>query len=115
MELLEVFTAIFTSDLFEKRFLAVDGLDEATLNAQFDILDTISHLRLNALFTSRPLPLLKGSVPEARFFDIIVRDADIELLISEKLRGMPMLSRLLQKDNWRQQVLENILEKSSGM
>ncbi|TFK16441.1 ankyrin [Coprinopsis marcescibilis] len=77
-ELVEVLGVIFTSDMFDKRFLFVDGLDEATSETQFDILDTLSNLPLNVLFTSRPLSLLKDVVLEARFFDIIVHNADIK-------------------------------------
>ncbi|TFK27259.1 ankyrin [Coprinopsis marcescibilis] len=114
-ELIELLTTIFTSEMFDQRFLFVDGLDEATSETQFDILDTLCKLPLNTLFTSRPLPLLKDSVPEAIFFDIIVRDADIERLISEKVRGMKTLAKLLEQDGWRERVLKAVLKKSSGM
>ncbi|TFK18216.1 hypothetical protein FA15DRAFT_628136, partial [Coprinopsis marcescibilis] len=114
-ELVEVLSAIFTSDMFDKRFLFVDGLDEATSETQFDILDTLSNLPLNVLFTSRPLPLLKDVVPEARFFDIIVRDADIKRLIDEKVRSMKMLAKLLEQDGMREMLFQEVLTKSSGM
>ncbi|TFK28964.1 hypothetical protein FA15DRAFT_455264 [Coprinopsis marcescibilis] len=115
MELVEVLKAIFTCDMFDQRFLSVDGLDEATSQTQFDILDTLSQLPLNVLFTSRPLPLLKDSVPEARLFDIIVRDADIERMIDTKVRSMKTLEKLLRQDGWRERVLKAVVEKSSGM
>ena len=114
-ELVGVLTAILTSDLFDKRFLSVDGLDEATSDTQFDILDTLSGLPINILFTSRPLPLLRDCVPHGTFFDIMVRDTDIRRLVEEKARGMRTLTKLLEQDGWREKVVKAVLEKSSGM
>ncbi|TFK17867.1 hypothetical protein FA15DRAFT_710402 [Coprinopsis marcescibilis] len=114
-ELVATLSAIFVSDMFDQRFLFIDSLDEANSDTQFNILDTLSQLPLNVLFTSRPLPLLKESVPEVRFFDIIVRDADIKKLINEKIRRMKTLAKLLELDGWRERVLKMVLERSSGM
>ena len=114
-ELLEVLTAVFSSDLFDKRFLSVDGLDEAASNTQFDILDALSGLPINVLFTSRPLPLLKDCIPNGKFFSILALNADIKRLIEEKVRGMKTLEKLLEKDGWKERVVTAILEKSSGM
>ncbi|TFK18647.1 hypothetical protein FA15DRAFT_709690 [Coprinopsis marcescibilis] len=114
-ELVDVLTAIFTSNMFDQCFLFVDGLDEETLETWFDLLDTISKLPLNVLFTSRPLPLLKDSVPKARFFDIVVCDADNVCLIEEKVHSMKTLAKLLKMEGWREQVLKAMLKKSFGM
>ncbi|TFK17207.1 hypothetical protein FA15DRAFT_628956 [Coprinopsis marcescibilis] len=107
--------AIFDSDLFDEKFCALDGLDEALLDTQVDVLDALSELPENFLVMSRPLPLLKERVPEATFIDIIVHDADIEQLIEEKLRRLKTLRILLEKDGWKEKVLKAVLEKSSGM
>ncbi|TFK18909.1 hypothetical protein FA15DRAFT_660331 [Coprinopsis marcescibilis] len=114
-ELFDVLKVISTSDLFDQRFCSIDGLDEATLDIQFDILDSLSELGFNFLVTSRPLPLLKDNVPEAKFLDIIVRDADIVRLIEEKVGRIATLRKLLEMDGWKQRVLDTILERSSGM
>ncbi|TFK17384.1 ankyrin, partial [Coprinopsis marcescibilis] len=114
-ELLGILNAIASSDLFDNTFCFIDGLDEATSNTQFDLLDTVSQLPINFMFMSRPLPLLKDHVPEADFVDIIVQDADIERLIEDKLRGMKALARILEKDGWREKVLATVLKKSDGM
>ncbi|TFK17626.1 hypothetical protein FA15DRAFT_675947 [Coprinopsis marcescibilis] len=114
-ELLGVLNAIASSDLFDNTFCFIDGLDEAKSNTQFDLLDTVSQLPINFMFMSRPLPLLKDHVPEADFVDIIVQDADIEMLIEDKLRGMKALAKLLEKDGWREKVLATVLKKSDGM
>ncbi|TFK18831.1 hypothetical protein FA15DRAFT_674982 [Coprinopsis marcescibilis] len=114
-ELVGVLNAIASSDLFDDTFCFIDGLDEATSNTQFDLLDTVSQLPINFMFMSRPLPLLKDHVPEADFVDIIVQDADIERLIEDKLRGMKALAKLLEKDGWREKVLATVLRKSDGM
>ena len=107
--------AIASSDLFDETYCFVDGLDEATADTQFDLLEAVSQLPISFLFTSRPLPLPREHVPEANFFEIIVRDSDIERLIEDKLRGMKTLARLLEKDGWMKTVLKTVLEKSSGM
>ncbi|TFK21239.1 ankyrin [Coprinopsis marcescibilis] len=114
-ELLNVLREIVTSGLFDQKFFSVDGLDEATSETQFDILDCLSELPVNFLVTSRPLPLLKEVVPEAKFIDIIVQDSDIERLIVERIRRMKTLGKLLHRDGWMQRVLNTVIEKSSGM
>ena len=114
-ELLEVLTAIFRSDLFDQRFLSVDGLDEATSDTQFDILDAISGLPINVLFTSRPLPLLKDCIPNGKFFSILALNADIKRLIEEKVRGTATLATLLAGDEFKKWVVKTIIKKSSGM
>ncbi|TFK18194.1 hypothetical protein FA15DRAFT_710084 [Coprinopsis marcescibilis] len=60
-------------------------------------------------------PPLKDHVPEADFIDIIVQDANIERLIEDKLLGMKVLARILEKDGWREKVLATVLKKSDGM
>ena len=114
-ELLGVLNAIASSDLFDETCCFVDGLDEATSDIQFDLLEAVSQLPISFLFTSRPLPLLKDHVPEADFIDIIVQEADIERLIKDKLRGMKGLARLLENHGWNNRIVKTILEKSSGM
>ncbi|TFK23788.1 hypothetical protein FA15DRAFT_694854 [Coprinopsis marcescibilis] len=114
-EVLEVLTAIFNSDLFDEKFCALDGLDEALADTQVDILDTVSELPVNFLIMSRPLPLLKELVPEATLIDIKINDADIKQLIEEKLRRMATLRDLLKEEGMKEVVLRTVVEKSSGM
>ncbi|TFK21235.1 hypothetical protein FA15DRAFT_645846, partial [Coprinopsis marcescibilis] len=114
-ELLGVLREIFMSDLFDELYCALDGLDEALAETQVDLLDALSSLPLNLLIISRPLPLLKERVPAATFVDIVVRKADIEQVIEEKLRRTKMLRNLLENEGWKERVLEVVWEKSSGM
>ncbi|TFK17756.1 ankyrin [Coprinopsis marcescibilis] len=114
-ELLDVLRAVFSSDLFDEKFCSLDGLDEALNDTQIDVLDSLAELPVNILLTSRSLPLLKERVPEAKFIDIMLHDADIEPLIKEKLGRMKTLRNLMEKDGWKDKVLKVILERSSGM
>ena len=43
--------------------------------------------------------------------DIFVHDGDIERLIEEKLGRMKTLRNLLEKEGWKEKVLETVLKK----
>ncbi|TFK21678.1 ankyrin [Coprinopsis marcescibilis] len=113
-ELFEILKKISTSGVFKKCFYVLDGLDEASSETQFDILAAISQLPINFFITSRPLPLLKDVVFNARFFDIVAHNSDIALLIEEKLRRSPSLLRLVDGSQ-KTVIVETILQKSLGM
>ncbi|TFK22482.1 hypothetical protein FA15DRAFT_706298 [Coprinopsis marcescibilis] len=98
-ELLAILRAIFTSDLFDEWYCTIDDLDEALANTQIDMLDALSNMPVNLLIMSRPLLLLKELVPEATFIEIMVHDADIEILIEEKLCHTKALRNLLEKED----------------
>ncbi|TFK16757.1 hypothetical protein FA15DRAFT_629219 [Coprinopsis marcescibilis] len=114
-ELLDVIRAIFNSDLFDEKFCALDGLDEAFEDTQVDVLDALADLPANLLLMSRPLPLLKDRVPNATFIDIILHEADIIQMIEDKIGRMPRLRNLLEKGDWKEKVVKAVLERSSGM
>ncbi|TFK17701.1 hypothetical protein FA15DRAFT_675887, partial [Coprinopsis marcescibilis] len=114
-ELLDVIRAIFNSDLFDDKFCALDGLDEAFEATQVDVLDALADLPANLLLMSRPLPLLKDRVPDAMFIDIILHEADIIQMIEDKIGRMPRLRNLLEKGDWKEKVVKVVLERSSGM
>ncbi|TFK17730.1 ankyrin [Coprinopsis marcescibilis] len=114
-ELLDVIRAIFNSDLFDEKFCALDGLDEAFEDTQVDVLDALASLPANLLLMSRPLPLLKDRVPDALFIDIILHEADIIQMIENKIGHMPRLHNLLEKGDWKKKVVKTVLDKSTGM
>lgn len=114
-DLLAMLQQISSSGVFNKMFCAVDGLDEASTSLQGKILDSLASLRINFFITSRRLDSLKDLVPTATFFDIIVRDGDILILIEEKIRLLPTLTRMLADDKLKLEVVSKILDKSSGM
>ncbi|TFK17016.1 ankyrin, partial [Coprinopsis marcescibilis] len=113
-ELFEILKRISTSGVFKKCFYVLDGLDEASSKTQFDILAVISQLPINFFITSRPLPLLKEVVCNARFFDIVAHNSDIALLIEEKLRQSPSLWKLVD-GRQKAVIVETIVQKSLGM
>ncbi|TFK17950.1 hypothetical protein FA15DRAFT_567367, partial [Coprinopsis marcescibilis] len=114
-ELLDVIRAIFNSDLFDEKFCALDGLDEAFPDTQVDVLDALADLPANLLVMSRPLPLLKEHIPDATFIDIIVHEADIIQMIEDKIGHMKQLRNLLETADWKEKAVRRLVEKSSGM
>ncbi|TFK22139.1 hypothetical protein FA15DRAFT_714696 [Coprinopsis marcescibilis] len=114
-DLLSILQNISSSGLFKKSFYAVDGLDEASSDLQFEILDSLAALPVNFFITSRRLESLKELVPDAKFFEIVARNEDICALIEEKVQRMPALRKLLKDDGLKKQVVSRILKKSSGM
>ncbi|TFK27701.1 ankyrin [Coprinopsis marcescibilis] len=115
-DLITVLLEIATSGLFSSSFFVLDGLDEASVDVQFDLIETLESLPIRFLLTSRPLDLLKDQVPGAVFFNIAASDADIAVLVEEKIDRIPTLRRLLrQNGNLKGEVVAKIMEKSSGM
>ncbi|TFK23323.1 ankyrin [Coprinopsis marcescibilis] len=114
-ELIGVLEAIFTSNLFDEKFCSLDGLDEAKLITQFELLDHLSQLPINLLITSRPLHLLEGKLPMADHFSITIQNSDIESLIEERVLHRPALQYLLAQDEIRKMVVETMMKKASGM
>ncbi|TFK16617.1 hypothetical protein FA15DRAFT_711603 [Coprinopsis marcescibilis] len=97
MVLLDVLKDIFNSDLFDQKFCSLNGLDQALSDTQID------------------LPLLEECVPKAKFIPIVLHGSDVEWLINEKLSQIKMLRNLLEKEGWKETVLQVVVEKSSGM
>ncbi|TFK26024.1 ankyrin [Coprinopsis marcescibilis] len=114
-DLMGILRKISSLKVFSRTFYAIDGLDEASSDLQVEILDSLASLPVHFLITSRRLDILKQLVPHASFFDIVVRDHDIGLLIERKLRQMPNLRGVLKDETLKSTVISRIIEKSSGM
>ena len=115
-DLLHVLREIAASGLFNLSFYVLDGLDEASVDVQFDSLETLASLPVRFLLTSRPLDSLKDQVPNAVFFKIAASDAGITLLVEQKSDRIPALRRpIRQNEALKGEIVSKILEKSSGM
>jgi ankyrin repeat domain-containing protein 50 len=116
-ELLELLRNI--AKVFDILYCALDGLDEATEDDQFMLLDTLSSIKANFFITSRPLESLRSSLPNAKFFAIVAHDEDIRLLIDQRLKQNPRLATMLNTPNqgapYRETVVAKITEKADGM
>ncbi|TFK24510.1 ankyrin [Coprinopsis marcescibilis] len=114
LELTVVLEQIATSGIFTRSFYCLDGLDEAPIDVQIDVISILSSLSISLFITSRSMDSLKDLAPSARFFDVVARDSDIVLLVNEQVNRIPTLRRLLI-DDWKEKVVAKILEKSCGM
>ncbi|TFK26020.1 ankyrin [Coprinopsis marcescibilis] len=114
-DLMTILRSISSLKVFRRTFYTIDGLDEASSDLQVEILDSLASLPVHFLITSRRLDILKQLVPHARFFDIVVRDHDIGILIEKKLRQTPNLRGVLKDETLKSIVISRIIEKSSGM
>jgi hypothetical protein len=93
----------------------IDGLDEASYDTQFDLVEAIASLKARFLITSRPLDLLKSAVPDAVFFEVTARVEDIELLVSQKIQRDPRFAGLLEKHKLKNEVVTKVAKNSGGM
>jgi ankyrin repeat domain-containing protein 50 len=100
---------------FRTVFVILDGLDEASDAARFDLLATLSSLDLHFFITSRPLRYLESVVPAAFHLDIAAHDHDITLLIHSKLDRMPTFKSLLGNGSFKNEVISSIRDKAQGM
>ncbi|KAH6908100.1 hypothetical protein BKA70DRAFT_1104101 [Coprinopsis sp. MPI-PUGE-AT-0042] len=106
------------SQVFETLFCALDGLDEAAPDIQFDLLKALSSVKAQFFITSRPLQPLHSVLPNARFFTIVAHDEDIELLIHDKLDQDPVfrtLSRASEYEKTRNQIVSEVKKAAGGM
>ncbi|KAH6908097.1 hypothetical protein BKA70DRAFT_1400703 [Coprinopsis sp. MPI-PUGE-AT-0042] len=102
--------------IFRVAYISIDGLDEALPDEQFDLLDTLTSIKANFIITSRPLHILKEVLPStAKFFDIIAREEDVELLVAQRIERSPELRRLLGDDEKRREVITKVCKASQGM
>ncbi|KAH6903065.1 ankyrin repeat-containing domain protein [Coprinopsis sp. MPI-PUGE-AT-0042] len=101
--------------VFKKAYFSIDGLDEALDNEQFDLLDTLTSINANFIITSRPLALLKDTLPNAEFFDISAQEEDIELLVAQRIERSPGLRHILVTDEDKDRVIKKVCESSQGM
>ncbi|KAH6912087.1 ankyrin repeat-containing domain protein [Coprinopsis sp. MPI-PUGE-AT-0042] len=100
---------------FRTVFFILDGLDEASEAARFDLLAILSSLNLHFFITSRPLRYLESVVPAAYHLNIMAHHQDIALLIQSKLDRMPTLKALLGSGPFKTEVLSAVQDKAHGM
>ncbi|KAG2011570.1 ankyrin repeat domain-containing protein 50, variant 2 [Coprinopsis cinerea AmutBmut pab1-1] len=100
---------------FDRVYYVIDGVDEALVDVQFDLIQVINKLQGNIILTSRPLDELSEDLKHAVFCKITAHDRDIGLLMEEKLQRYKALRRILDKNNCREEVLKSIAEKAQGM
>ncbi|KAH6908116.1 ankyrin repeat-containing domain protein [Coprinopsis sp. MPI-PUGE-AT-0042] len=93
----------------------IDGLDEASYDTQFDLLEAIASLNARFLITSRPLDRLRSTIPDAVFFDVAAQPEDIELLVAQKIQRDPRFSKFLEKYKLKNEVVANVTQNSGGM
>ncbi|KAH6907735.1 hypothetical protein BKA70DRAFT_1150116 [Coprinopsis sp. MPI-PUGE-AT-0042] len=115
-QLLELLSHI--SRVFEILFCALDGLDEAAPDIQFDLLESLSSVRAHFFITSRPLQPLHSVLPDAYFFTIAAHDEDIEHLIQDKLDrdpGFRTLSNTSGYANQHRRIVSKVKKAAGGM
>ncbi|KAH6908099.1 hypothetical protein BKA70DRAFT_1149960 [Coprinopsis sp. MPI-PUGE-AT-0042] len=115
-QLLELLSEI--CQVFDVLFCALDGLDEAAPDTQFDLVNALSSVKANFFITSRPLEPLQSLRRDAQFFKIVAQDEDIELLIWEKLThdarfSMPLNAQ--EYSEWQSQIVSKVTAAAGGM
>ncbi|EAU86880.2 ankyrin repeat domain-containing protein 50 [Coprinopsis cinerea okayama7 len=100
---------------FDRVYYVIDGVDEAHLDVRFDLIQVINKLKGNIMLTSRPLDDLGGDLSHAVFCTLTAQDSDIELHMEEKLGRFKQLGRVLDQNDCRKEILEQIIEKAEGM
>lgn len=107
------------SKIFDTLYCVLDGLDEATEDDQFMLLDALSSVKANFFITSRPLESLRSLLPNARFFTIVAHDEDIQKLIDQKITQSPRLTGMLDTRaeglSHRETIVTKIIQKAGGM
>ncbi|KAH6908111.1 hypothetical protein BKA70DRAFT_1280713 [Coprinopsis sp. MPI-PUGE-AT-0042] len=116
-ELLDLLRDI--SKVFDTFYCALDGLDEATEDDQFKLLDALSSVKANFFITSRPLESLRSLLPNARFFTVVAHDEDIQRLIDATIKQSPRLTAMLgaqaEGSSYRETIVAKITQKADGM
>ncbi|KAG2010381.1 ankyrin repeat domain-containing protein 50 [Coprinopsis cinerea AmutBmut pab1-1] len=100
---------------FEVVYYVIDGLDEALVDTQFDLIQAVNALRGRFALTSRPLKRLESGLPATKFYPVTPNATDIKLLVIQKINRNPHFRALLEKYGCRDQLIRRILNKSSGM
>lgn len=112
-ELIGIIRDIFAT--FRVAYFFIDGLDEALPDDQFDLVDALKTIKANFMITSRPLHILENVLSDAVFFDIIAREEDVRLLVSQRIERSPELQQLLRKSGRTEEVLTQVCKASEGM
>ncbi|KAH6867720.1 hypothetical protein BKA70DRAFT_1211630 [Coprinopsis sp. MPI-PUGE-AT-0042] len=100
---------------FKSNFYVLDGLDEALSHSRFDLLQALTSIRGHFVIFSRPLDLLKSSVPEATFVNIAAHGNDIELYVKQQIAKTPLLQDIIASRNLEPEVVHKIVHKAHGM
>ncbi|EAU83788.1 hypothetical protein CC1G_07523 [Coprinopsis cinerea okayama7 len=100
---------------FEIVFYVIDGLDEAVVETQFDLIKAINRLQGRFALTSRPIRRLELGLPTTKFYRVVPDSSDIVRLVNQKIDKVPGFGELLDKCGQRQGLIQRIQNKSSGM
>ncbi|EAU90013.1 ankyrin repeat domain-containing protein 28 [Coprinopsis cinerea okayama7 len=105
----------FIESQFERCYYVIDGVDEANVTTQFDLIDTLNQLQGNFFLCSRPLDSLSSELVGSVFFEVSAQMQDLELLVCEKLKRNSVLSHLAKDHEFLQRLVKQIAEKAGGM
>ncbi|EAU90015.2 ankyrin repeat domain-containing protein 50 [Coprinopsis cinerea okayama7 len=100
---------------FDVVFYVIDGLDEALVTAQFDLIQAVRSLRGQFALTSRPLKNLEDGLPSPKFYSVYARNSDVIILIDGKIALNSGFQRLLERHGYRDELVRQIVDKSRGM
>ncbi|EAU87050.2 ankyrin repeat domain-containing protein 50 [Coprinopsis cinerea okayama7 len=100
---------------FDIVFYVIDGLDEARITTQFDLVKVINSLGGSFALTSRPLKTLENDLHSVTFYQVCADRGDIQRLVKEKIQQHSHLRGLLQKHQCEGRVVSQIVDKSGGM
>ncbi|KAG2022453.1 ankyrin repeat domain-containing protein 50 [Coprinopsis cinerea AmutBmut pab1-1] len=100
---------------FRKSFYALDGVDEARNDVQFDLIKLFNSLQGNIILFSRPLDELGAYLDYAVLFSVSAQAEDLEVMIADKLDRHVTLRRILSNPEHKLEVVRRIQEKSAGM
>ena len=103
-------------DTFKVKYLVLDGLDEATKDIQYRLLEVLTSMGANCFITSRPMQRLQSRVPHAKFLNITADRDDIKLLVTHRLGRHPTISELLDGNlAFKEELTSTVQAKSGGM
>lgn len=112
-ELVDLLKAVLTP--YRLRQIILDGLDESPEDVQIELMEIVTSIDASALIFARPLELFRSGLPEAKFIEVSAETEDIEILISHHISRFHKLRALVDRHNLREEVLETIVRKASGM
>ena len=103
--------------LFEKVFVVIDALDEASDECRTALIDRLASFPLCQFLTSRSLDLVPLLPQGAISLNMDGRtEGDIELFITRKIQTVSRFRRLLMDDqSLRKSLVSKLVEKSNGM
>ncbi|KAH6906616.1 ankyrin repeat-containing domain protein [Coprinopsis sp. MPI-PUGE-AT-0042] len=96
-------------------FFILDALDELSSEDRRTLVELLASMDVKLFVTSRPLQALERHFPEAQFFDIAARPADIALLIKDSVRRNSELQELLSLPGLEEHTAHAIQQAAGGM